>query len=96
MGPACAAASVAGGNGAAWLEGDAAQRFACDASIIPVVTGEVNPGAMEDLVRLCVELAGYGPGRDADSAGPQPPAGRGREALEKAIIGKPCLFYCIH
>ena len=83
-----AAASVAGGDGAAWLEGDAAQGFACDASIIPVVTGEVNPGAMEDLVRLGVELAGYGPGRGADGADPQPPTERGREALEKAIIGK--------
>jgi hypothetical protein len=83
-----AAASVAGGDGAAWLEGDAAQGFACDASVTPIVTGEVNPGAMEDLVRLCVQLAGYGPGRGADGADPQPPTERGREALEKAIIGK--------
>jgi len=43
---------------------------------------------MEDLVRLCVQLAGYGPGRGADGANPQPPTERGREALEKAIIGK--------
>jgi hypothetical protein len=83
-----AAASVAGGDGAAWLEGDAAQGFACDASVTPIVTGEVNPGAMEDLVRLCVQLAGYGPGRGVDGADPQPPTERGREALEKAIIGK--------
>ena len=27
-----------------------------DASVTPVVTGEVNPAALEDLVRLCVEL----------------------------------------
>ena len=58
-----AAASVGGGDGAAWLEGKAAQGFACDAAITPVVTGEVNPAVLEDLVRLCVELAGHGPGR---------------------------------
>ena len=77
------------------------RRFACDAAITPVVTGEVNPAVLEDLVRLCVELAGHGPGRCAPGGsdilgrgtgdggtGPVPPAGRGREALEKAIIGK--------
>jgi Domain of unknown function (DUF222) len=89
-----AAASVAGGDGGAWLDGAGAAGFACDASITPVVTGEVDPGALEDLVRLCAELAGYGPGGRADGAGraddarPRPPTGRGREALEQAIIGK--------
>jgi hypothetical protein len=58
-----AAASVGGGDGAAWLDGDAAQAFACDASVTPIVTGDVNPEALDDLVRLCVELAGHGPGR---------------------------------
>ena len=56
-----AAASVSGSDGGAWLEGDAAKGFACDASITPIVTGEVNPAVLEDLVRLCVQLAGYGP-----------------------------------
>src|ERR1035438_4928409 len=32
-----AAASVAGGDGAAWLDGDAAEGFACDASLTPKV-----------------------------------------------------------
>ena len=64
-----AAASVGGGDGAAWLEGKAAEGFACDAAITPVVTGEVNPAVLEDLIRLCTELAGHvrpgrcGPGR---------------------------------
>ncbi len=107
-----AAASVAGGDSTAWLDGDAAQGFACDASVTPVVLADVNPAALDDLIKLCVELAGHGhgrcepqsvPGEDgtgedeasgrADSAsrretGPVPPTGRGREALEKAIIGK--------
>jgi Domain of unknown function (DUF222) len=119
-----AALSVTPGDGGAWLEGEEARGFACDASVTPVVTGDVDPGALEDLVRLCVELAGHGPGHCAptpgpghcdpaeeetpgggttspggtaghdgvsageDISGPQPPTGRGREALEKAIIGK--------
>ena len=28
----------------------------CDAAMAPVVTGEVNPAALEDLIRLCVQL----------------------------------------
>ena len=91
-----AAASVVGGDGAAWLEGKAAEGFACDAAITPVVTGEVNPAVLDDLVRLCVELAGHGPGRCSPGeshtgdggTGPVPPTEHGREALEKAIIGK--------
>ena len=49
-------AGGAGGDGAAWLGGDAARAMACDATITPVVTGTINPGALDDLVRLCVEL----------------------------------------
>src|ERR1700738_1472175 len=52
-----AGASVGGSDGGAWLDGDAAQAVACDASVTPVVTGEVNYAALDDLVRLCVELA---------------------------------------
>jgi uncharacterized protein DUF222/HNH endonuclease len=85
-----AATSVnGGGDGGAWLDGDAAAAFACDASITPVVFGDVNHDALEGLVELCVELGGHGPGRcGPGGTGPQPPAGRGREALELAIIGK--------
>jgi hypothetical protein len=94
-----AAASVAGSDGAAWLDGDAAATVACDALMSPVVTGEVDPSALDDLVRLCVELNRLGPGSGRDhgdpgGADPQPAhaaAGAGspaREALERAIIGK--------
>ena len=51
-----AAASAGGSDGGAWLDGDAAQAVACDAAMAPFVTGEVNPAALEDLVRLCVQL----------------------------------------
>ncbi len=78
-----AAASVAGGDGAAWLDGDAAEGFACDASVTPVVFGDVNPAVLDDLVRLCVEFARYSHGHrapggsaGADGSGdpPRPPA----------------------
>jgi hypothetical protein len=88
-----AAASMTGSDGGAWLDGDAAAAVACDAILSPVVEGEVDLGALEDLVRLCVELHRLdhnpGPGQaDADpgpAAGPSSPA---REALQLAIIGK--------
>ena len=50
-----AAASVTTGDGGAWLEGDAARAIACDAMIIPVVTGDIDPAAVEELIVLCVE-----------------------------------------
>ena len=54
------AADGTGGDGGAWLDGDAARAMACDASITPVVTGDVDPGALDDLVRLCLQLSGHG------------------------------------
>ena len=51
-----AAASETGSDGGAWLDGDAAEAIACDAAMAPIVTGDVNVDALEDLVRLCVEL----------------------------------------
>ena len=93
-----AAASEGGGSDGAWLDGDAAEAIACDAAMAPVVTGDVNAAALEDLVRLCVELdwhrragdrdadAGAGTG-DAPGA-PGPGTTQAWEALEQAIIGK--------
>ena len=51
----------------------------CDAAMAPVVTGDVNVAALEDLVRLCVELEGYRRDGARDAA---------CEALEEAVIGK--------
>jgi hypothetical protein len=50
-----AAASISTGDGGAWLEGDAARKVACDAAIIPVVTADLDPSAVEQLIGLCVE-----------------------------------------
>ncbi len=101
-----AAASAGGSDGGAWLDSDAAQAVACDAAMAPFVTGEVNPAALDDLVRLCVELDrlrhhprggdGTGPaggdGSDAGQGAPGPDTARAWEALERAIIGKTINF----
>jgi hypothetical protein len=82
-----AAASVGTGDGGAWLEGDAARAIACDAMIIPVVTGDIDAGAVEELITLCVrydhirdQAAGeqddHRPaGQDGDGAAGTPAAG---------------------
>ena len=73
---------------------------ACDAAMAPIVTGEVNPGALDKLVQLCARLRRLGtPDSDTtstdaagtDGAGPPAPAAdatRARDALEQAIIGQ--------
>ena len=78
-----AAASQTGSDGAAWLAGKPARAVACDASVIPVVTGGIDPGALDELAALCLQLAGHGP----HCAAP-PPAPQGEEMLRHAIIGK--------
>jgi hypothetical protein len=74
-----ARASETGASDGAWLDGDAAAAIACDAAMVPVVTGDVNVGALQDLVRLCVELDA----RQRDGARDAAWA-----ALEQAVIGK--------
>ena len=73
-----AAASVGGSDGGAWLDGDAARGVACDASLTPVVTGEVDLAALDDLVRLCVQLDklrhGDHDGTSGDGSAPAAPA----------------------
>ena len=68
-----AAASVSAGDGGAWLEGDAARQVACDAMIIPVVTGDLDPGAVDELIALCVgyhQLRTQAASADPDAPGP--------------------------
>jgi hypothetical protein len=82
-----AAASETGASDGAWLDGEAAAAIACDAAMAPVVTGDVDVDALEDLVRLCVDLDRLR--RDGD--GPDTPAAgttAARAALEQAVIGK--------
>ena len=94
-----AAASQTGSDGAAWLDGKAAGAVACDATLIPVVTGQVDPAALDDLVNLCLQYAGHGahcqarpdadqPSQTTGPAGPRPPTPQALEMLRHAIIGK--------
>jgi hypothetical protein len=95
------AAGGTGGDGGAWLDGDAARAVACDAAITPVVTGDVNPAVLDDLVALCLQLSGHGPRCAPQPDGDPAPAGSGEppsglalltpmsgEAIRQAIIGK--------
>jgi hypothetical protein len=92
-----ARAAGTGSDGGAWLDGDGAAAIACDAAMAPIVTGDVNPGALDDLVWLCVELDRHrraAADADADGGtsdkpgGPSPDTVPAWEALERAIIGK--------
>ena len=99
-----AAASVGGGDGGTWLDGDAATAMTCDAAMAPVVTGDVNPAALEELIRLCVQLhrlrdpgpgagsgSGDGSGSGTGACGQDMAASdttRAWAALEQAVIGK--------
>jgi hypothetical protein len=74
-----ALASETGSEGGAWLDGDATEAIACDAAMAPIVTGDVNIDALEDLVRLCVELDARRRDGARDAAW---------AALEQAVIGK--------
>jgi Domain of unknown function (DUF222) len=68
------AASVSTGDGGAWLEGDKARAITCDAMIIPVVIGDLDPGAIEDLIALCVryhQIRTQGRADPQDSTGTQ-------------------------
>jgi len=80
-----AVASASGSDGGAWLDDEAAVAFTCDASATPVVTGDVDLGALEDLIRLCTELGQLH--RDT-AAGGNPDTARSEDALTQAIIGK--------
>jgi hypothetical protein len=77
-----AEAAGTGSDGGAWLDGDAAEAIACDAAMAPVVTGDVDPAVLEDLVRLCTELgrlrhadATADAGADASAGGADAAAG---------------------
>ncbi len=87
-----AAASVSTGDGGAWLEGDTARRMACDAMLVPVVTADLDLGAVEQLVGLCVQYehlrrqAPAGPGQDPAQDAQQGGAAQVLAMLEHQIL----------
>jgi uncharacterized protein DUF222 len=78
-----AAASETGSDGSAWLDGKAAEAAACDASLTPIVTGDLDVGVLDDLVRLCAHLDRL----RRDGTAPADPACV-RDIVEQEIIGK--------
>ena len=55
------AAEGSGGDGGAWLDGDAAEALVCDAVITPIVTGNVDPGALDDWSGCACSWPGTAP-----------------------------------
>ena len=82
-----AAASETRASDGAWLDGDAAAAIACDAAMAPIVTGDIDVDALEDLIRLCVELDRLR--QDGES---RPGTTAARAAVEQAVIGKTINF----
>ena len=81
-----AGASAGGSDSAAWLTGTAAQAMTCDARMATFVDGNVDLGALEDLVRLCASLDRLDhlyqhQGPSVGPAEPVPPAGPGPAGL---------------
>jgi len=87
-----AAASEGASDGAAWLDGDAAEAATCDATLTPIVTGDTDLSVLDDLVRLCVQLdrLEHGVDHPADHtrSGFPAPASPPADTLQQAIIGK--------
>jgi hypothetical protein len=85
-----AAASETGSDGAAWLDGRSAGAVACDATLIPVVTGQVDPAALDDLVSLCLQFAGHGRhcGASPDAPGQPGPAEAPSDGDEPRPMGR--------
>ena len=86
-----AAAAVGPGDGGAWLDGAAARAIACDAMVIPVVTGDLDPGAVEQLIGLCVHygrLRAHAPASagGADPDGTSPPDGADPEDTRAGVL----------
>jgi hypothetical protein len=77
-----AAAAESGSDGGAWLNGKAAETATCDASLTPLVTGDIDLGALDELIRLCTHL-----GHLDDTADQDRSSGLSlRDALEQQAI----------
>src|SRR5690348_18405713 len=84
-----AAASETGSDGSAWLDGKAAAAAACDASMTPIVTGDLDVSVLDDLVRLGAHLDRLRRDGEPDSSGEHggTPGPSLREVLEQQVIG---------
>jgi hypothetical protein len=60
-----------------WLTGAEADAAACDATLVPIVTGHVDPAALDQMVDVFLTGHGLAGGNPADPAGPAGPTGAG-------------------
>jgi len=69
------------GDGGAWISGPAAKGITCDAAMFPIVVGDPDLDAAEDLLRIAVELDGclHGHHHD-DNTGADSDGGAGADA----------------
>jgi hypothetical protein len=67
------------GDGGAWIAGSAATAIVCDSVMFPVVWGDPDLDAADDLLRIAVELDGYLSGRSGSA-----PAGDDADRLGDA------------
>ena len=74
------AAAAARGHG--WLSGPDADAAACDATVAPVVTGHVDPAALDRLTEAFLALHGHGGGR-RPARQPRPPGKRSRREARR-------------
>jgi hypothetical protein len=77
------AAWVGGSDDDAWLDSDATRAVTCDAVITSVVTGDVDTGVLDDLVKLCVQLDRL------DHATDQAEPAHQRQSLRPAVLLPP-------
>jgi hypothetical protein len=77
---------------AGWLSGPEAAAAACDATIVPVVTGQVDPVALDRLTGAFLAASGHRGELDAAKPGPAPSPLPGhspaiRQRLQAALLG---------
>jgi hypothetical protein len=62
--------AAAAAHGPGWLPGPDAGAAACDATVAPVVTGHVDPAALDRLTEAFLALHGHGGGSGGQEGGP--------------------------
>ncbi len=68
-----------------WLAGPEADAAACDAALVPVVTGHVDPAALDRLTDAF--LARHGPAHPGQPTASQPLTPASRQRLARALLG---------
>jgi hypothetical protein len=80
------AAARAGQTG--WVTGPEADAAACDASVVPIVTGHLDPAALDHLTQVYLATRRHGPAGPGPTSGTAEPGGAaGPEAQPGPVTG---------